>query len=85
VLDNAKDEKIEVATISFAHRNGEMIKKLFKRGKAFGNGRFSRVAMLDAEIEMLKRTKGSELATVVNAFITFATQEGYERCEKFLF
>ena len=85
MLDNAKDEKIEVATISFAHRNGAMLKKLFARGKAFGNGRYRQVRALDDEIDMLKQNKGAELAVVVNAFITFATQEGYERCEKFLF
>jgi len=43
VLEKAKDEKIEIATISFAHKNSDMIKKLIKRGAAFGNGKYREV------------------------------------------
>ena len=85
VLDGARNEKIEIATVSFAHKNGEMIKKLIKRGTAFGNGKYGQVAKMDADIDALATEKAAELGTPVRAFITFCTQEGYERCEKWLF
>lgn len=85
MLDKARDEKIEIATISFAHKNGEMIQRLIKRGAAFGNGKYREVRRMDDDIKAVARVRAEELGTPVKAFITFCTQEGYERCEKHLF
>jgi len=36
-------------------------------------------------IQKLAKAEGEDLSQPVVAYVTFASQEGYERCEKFLF
>jgi len=87
VLDGKEDDPIEVAAISFGMKNGVVIKELIKRGALYANGRYDLVAEMDELLEKWIRRgkKQDELSIPVCAFVTFATQEGYERCAKRVF
>ena len=87
VLDECADDPIEVAAISFGMRNGVVIRELIKRGSLYANGRLKHVDDMDRWLEKWIRANRQQeaLSTPVAAFVTFATQEGYERCAKRLF
>ena len=87
VLDECADDPIEVAAISFGMRNGVVIRELMNRGRLYANGKYALVEEKDRWLDRwIKRHRKEEaLSTPVMAFVTFATQEGYERCAKRLF
>lgn len=85
VLDKSKDEQIKVACISFGFRNMEIINFLITRGTALANGKLKLVRQWDETINKQISYKREVLQQPVVAFVTFQTQEGFERCEKHLF
>ena len=48
------------------------------------NGKLDKVYQLDDKINMIVQNKKDELETPMYAYVTFETQEGYERCLKYL-
>jgi hypothetical protein len=76
---NDSNDEIKIATISFAFDNGEVIKSLVKRGNAIVNKNTEKKEEAEAEIELFKKDKLDEITKPVKAYITFETQEGYER------
>ena len=68
-----------------AYNNGEILKLLNKRGDFIGEGRLFDANTTNKEILTLLKTKMNTITTPVSAFVTFTTQEAYERCNKYLF
>lgn len=86
VIDRHKDEKIEIAAISFGFKNKEVIQLLRKRGRYFGNLKFKEVNDVEQKLLALKSDPDQlkKICQPVTAFITFASSEGMERCAKYL-
>ena len=51
-----------------------------KVGDLIGKGKFSETGLIDEKIDNLLKTEMNKITTPVSAFITFTTQEGFERC-----
>jgi len=79
---NDETTDIKIADISFAFNNDDIIDLLEARGNAIVSKNFAEKEKVEAEIEHLRTTKGDELSRPVTAYITFETQEGYERAKK---
>lgn len=76
---NEAGSDIRIANISFAFNNHELIGLLEKRGTAITNRDGKMKQSYDDQIkDMLQRSR-DELSRPTYAFITFETQEGYER------
>jgi RNA recognition motif-containing protein len=73
---------IVVANISFSFNNHEMIRLLSKRGTAIIYQDFTEKDKVERDIEILKDKKFDEMTRPNIAYITFETQEGYERAIK---
>ena len=56
-----------------------MIAKLKRRGALITAGKFAELKQVDRQITQLKEQQMNRLIKPVAAFITFETQEGYER------
>jgi len=85
-LDNCpfaiNDIPVQVSNITFAFDNPELLALLSKRGSFITSGKFGKVAEVDAQIDAYKTEHKEKLNRPVTAFITFRTQEGYERALK---
>eukprot|EP00347_Sterkiella_histriomuscorum_P002409 403368266 len=79
VLNNAEDQEIRVTNITFAFNNVDLLKLLSQRGMLVTKALHEKVKVLDQKINQLKDQKRDQLTRPVAAFITFETQEGYER------
>lgn len=75
-----ENDPCEIATVSIAYKNGQIIDLLTKRGTFITNGKFDKLSPLDDKINELFETQGELLTTAVAAYVTFTTQEGLERC-----
>jgi hypothetical protein len=73
---------IKIANISFSFANHKIIRLLEKRGHAIIYQDFKEKEKIEDEIEILKNKKFDELVRPNIAYITFETQEGYERAIK---
>jgi len=71
--------------MSFGYKNGKLIKLLQIRGTLIANGRFKDLGGVDNAISKILKSESSTITTPVTAFITWETQEGYERCNNYLF
>jgi hypothetical protein len=73
---------VKIANITFAFKNAKLIRLLKKRGTAVADGQFRNLPKIDEEINQLKEKDLQALTKPVSAFITFETQDGFERaCE----
>ena len=72
---------IKIANISFAFENHEIISLLEKRGTAIANKNFKQKENYDERIKDILSKSRYELSIPTYAFITFETQEGYERAK----
>lgn len=73
---------MKIANITFAFNNAKLIKLLRKRGSAIAEGNFFKLPEIDEQINELKETDLQSLTKPVTAFITFETQDAFERaCE----
>ena len=73
---------VRIANITFAFKNSKLIRLLKKRGTAVAAGQFRNLPKIDEEINNLKEKDLQSLTKPVSAFITFETQDGFERaCE----
>ena len=76
---------VEIACIAFGYKNRSVIQLLKLRGTALAQGHFKKIRPIDTRISKILTEEGSKIVTPVSAFITFNTQEGYERCNNSLF
>jgi len=58
---------------------------LTKRGNLFANGKLDKVEVVDRAINNLVNMYTEDLTVPVMAYITFQTEEGLSRCDKFMF
>lgn len=79
---NRDDASTKIANISFAFDNYEIINLLEKRGAAIVNRKEKQQLEIEEKLEEIRRQKADEVSRPVKAFITFETQEGYERAKK---
>lgn len=87
-LDQRLDKHVgdvKIACVSFGYKNGDLIRLLYHRGTAITNAKFDKMTDAEKKIEDMIKEKQAHLEVPVNAFITFETQEGYDRCEFNLF
>lgn len=78
----AKTAPVRIANVTFAFNNAKLIGLLRKRGTAVAAGRFVDLPKIDVAINDLKNKEIQSLTKPVAAFITFETQDGFERaCE----
>jgi hypothetical protein len=77
VLEESTD--IKIATISYSFGNHKMIRLLEKRGTAIVNHNLKEKLKIENDIDELKNKHFEELSRPDIAYITFETQEGYER------
>jgi hypothetical protein len=61
------------------------LKLLDKRGDFVGLGKFKEAADIDQKILNYLKENLERVTTPVSAFVTFTTQEAFERCNKYLF
>lgn len=80
---NEQVDCIKIANISFAFDNDDMIELLEKRGTAICNNKEEEKVKIEKKIDELHKSKSEELSRPVKAFITFETQEGYERAIRY--
>jgi len=80
--DQSPPPQVKIANITFAFNNAQLIKLLKKRGGVIAEGKFFKLPAIDKEINILKEEDIQSLTKPVSAFITFETQDAFERaCE----
>ena len=75
--------QVGFANITFAYDNPELLKLLTVRGALITSGKFDKVPAVNKMLQNLKETQTNKLIRPVTAFLTFNTQEGYERALKY--
>lgn len=70
---------VKISHITFAFDNVEMIKLLQARGLLITNAQKDKMVEIDQKIRDLRRNHQEKITRPVAAFITFETQEAYER------
>lgn len=83
--DDGSEYEIKVAIMKFGYRNGELIRKLKKRGLLIGQGKFAKVEEADDQLNALIQEDYDKIQTPCCAFITYTHQEANERTENQLF
>ncbi len=73
-------EKINIALISFAFDNGELINLLKSRGQAIKFEKFDKMREINKKIDELKTQNIDKFTRPVSAFLTFENEEGLNRC-----
>lgn len=68
-----------MADIQFAYHNGELIKALQGRGLLIKNSDWEKLKTTTATMDQLKRNHFQEFVVPVRAFITFESEEGFQR------
>ena len=71
--------QVGFANITFAYDNAELLKLLTVRGGLITQGKFDKLPAVNKMLQNLKETQSDKLIRPVTAFLTFNTQEGYER------
>lgn len=80
--DLVQPPAVKIANITFAFNNAKLIALLRQRGAIVGSGNFKKLPDIDKKINDLKTHDLQSLTKPVAAFITFETQDGFERaCE----
>lgn len=78
-----EEERLDISRISFAYDNIEMINQLKKRGSVLTAGTMDKLAPIDDDIKNIAIYKYDTVTRPVTAFITFETQEGFERASTY--
>ncbi|CAI2375497.1 unnamed protein product [Moneuplotes crassus] len=73
---------IKIANITYSFNNHEMIELLDQRGTAIANHDMKKKIEIEKEIYELGENNRDQISTPSLAYITFETQEGYERAIK---
>lgn len=78
-----------VASISLAYKNKVLLDQLNIRGDYIAKGNFDGIEKVEHNLNQIIQEdiedNDIDLSKPVKAFITFKTQEGFERCRKYLF
>lgn len=74
---------MKVAKISFAYNNEKLIKMLRQRGTAIKEQEWEQVDKIESKINELKNSQFEKLTRPRSAFVTFETEDAYERACKF--
>jgi len=77
------EQRLTVSRIGFAYDNVEMINLLKKRGAILTSGNLDKLADVDADIKNIAIYKYETVTRPVTAFITFETQEAFERAHTY--
>ena len=88
IVSNAKPvfsetTDIRIANIFFAFNNAELVSLLRKRGEFIVQANEGKEKEIDERISALKDAKRDDFVIPIAAFITFNSQEGYERAIRF--
>jgi hypothetical protein len=73
-------EKINIALITFAFDNSELINLLKKRGAAIKVENFDLMRKINKQIDDLKSSQLDKFIRPVSAFLSFENEEGLNRC-----
>lgn len=84
-LDSEEGKGVKIAALAFGYKNGDLIRLLQQRGTAIANYKMDKMQQIEEKIEALIKDKKEHIMTPVNCFVTFETQEGFDRCEYYLF
>ena len=79
--EEGRETKIEVASITYGYKNGDLIRAMKERGALIGSGAFHKVPEKDDLLNTIIENDIEKLKQPVYAFVTFTEQEAYERCE----
>lgn len=78
-----KEEPPAVVNISFAYQNAKLIHLLRERGTYIKEQEWKMVKRIEAKIDHLKETNFESFVWPVSAFITFKTEDGYNRAQQY--
>lgn len=79
-FEDEPPERINIALITFAFDNAEVINLLKARGAAIKFEKFDKMRAINAQIEQTKNENMEKLERPVSAFLTFENEEGLNRC-----
>lgn len=80
--DQVQAPPVRISNITFAFNNAKLLGLLRERGTVVASGNFAKLPDVDKKINELKTHDLQSITKPVAAFITFETQDGYERaCE----
>ena len=74
-----EDSDLKIAHISFGFDNKAMIDLLKSRGSLITAGKFDKLTAINKKIDKMAEEEADKMQRPVAAFITFETQEGFER------
>jgi hypothetical protein len=78
----AEDTDLKIANVNFAFSNNKLLALLQQRGTMIVAGKYGSLAEVNKQIETCVYQNRDEIIRPVTAFISFETQEGYERAVK---
>ena len=73
-------EKVNIALVTFAFDNAELINLLKQRGAAIKFEKFDLMRKINKQIDELKSTNLEKYIRPVSAFLSFENEEGLNRC-----
>ena len=82
-FEDEPQERVNIAVTTFAFDNAELINLLRERGAAITADDFNRMREIDAQINTLKNEKLAIFVRPCSVFMTFESEEGYQRANKF--
>lgn len=74
-----EDTDLKIANINFAYNNAALLNLLQERGYLIIAGKYGALVDINKRIESFVYQNRDEIIRPVTAFISFETQEGYER------
>lgn len=77
-----EDTDLKIANVNFAYSNHKLLALLQQRGTMIVAGKYGSLAEVNKQIETCVYQNKDEIIRPVTAFISFETQEGYERAVK---
>jgi len=72
-LAGGEGAQLEIATIFFGYKNGELIRTLKERGQIIFDEKVNKIEKIEFKINKLIEKKHDEFITPVSAFVTFNT------------
>lgn len=82
-FEDPPPERIEIAATTFAFENGPLIGLLKQRGAAVRADKFDEMRKIDAQINDYKNAHLEDCTRPCSVFMTFETEEGYQRATQF--
>lgn len=73
------EDRTKVAVTTLAFKNQKIISLLRERGQAIRKESWDKMRKIDQEINFLKENEFERITTPCSVFMTFETEEGYNR------